>query len=88
LEVCACEQRERENVELKVHLDSRRYGKKVTVVEGFDEDPTRASEVARALKAACAAGGTAKDGRVELQGNHLERVVDSLRKMGFQVRGT
>ena len=63
-----------------------RNGKTVTVV--FDL-PMRADEVATLagkLKAACGSGGTAKDGMVEIQGDHRERVVAFLQRAGHQVK--
>jgi len=38
------------------------------------------------LKASCGSGGTAKDGAIELQGDHRERVVEMLRKAGHDVK--
>ncbi len=61
-------------------------GKPVTVVLGL---PLRADELAALaakLKASCGAGGTSKDGAIELQGDHRERVVDLLRQAGHEVR--
>ena len=84
-EVCACEERERETVSLHVRLETRRYGKQVTIVEGFEGGYVQTERVAKALKSACAAGGTAKEGRVELQGDHAKRAVEILKGMGFQV---
>jgi translation initiation factor 1 len=63
-----------------------RNGKPVTVVLGL---PLRAAElgaVAAKLKAACGSGGTAKDGAVEIQGDHRERVVAWLRQAGHDVK--
>ena len=63
-----------------------RNGKPVTVVIGL---PLRADDLAAfaaKLKAGCGAGGTAKDGAIELQGDHRERVVALLRAAGHEVR--
>src|SRR2546422_11057720 len=50
-------------------MDTRRYGKAVTRIEGF-EDSGALKEMARELKRAMATGGTAKKGWIELQGDH------------------
>jgi translation initiation factor 1 len=63
-----------------------RNGKTLTVV--FDL-PLRASELdalAAKLKAACGTGGTAKDGQVEIQGDHRDRVVAFLQRAGHVVK--
>jgi translation initiation factor 1 len=63
-----------------------RNGKPVTVVLDL---PLRAAELAALaarLKAACGSGGTAKDGAVEIQGDHRERVVAFLQRAGHTVK--
>lgn len=72
--------------QLTVELVTRRYGKPVTVVIGFDEaGPTDLETLASKLKRALATGGSVKDGRIELQGDHLEAVPGLLEQRGFQV---
>jgi translation initiation factor 1 len=38
------------------------------------------------LKAMCGSGGTVKDGMIEVQGDHCERVIDALKAKGFVVK--
>jgi len=57
-----------------------RKGKGVTVVRGLPGDDAALDDLARRLKALCGAGGTLKDGVVEVQGDHRERVVEYLQK--------
>ena len=82
-ELCMCEEIAREQQSVRISTDSRRYGKKVTVIEGIDENDIDIDDLARQLKNRCAAGGTAKDGRIELQGNHKKKVQSVLEEMGF-----
>jgi translation initiation factor 1 len=63
-----------------------RGGKAVTVVRGLGLDPAALTDLAKHLKTACGSGGTAKDGVVEVQGDHVERVIDALRKEGRTVK--
>lgn len=84
-ELCMCEEIAREQQRIKIYSDKRRYGKVVTIVEGIDESDINMDELARNLKTKCAAGGTVKDGRIELQGEHRKKVQMALEKMGFTV---
>ena len=61
-----------------------RGGKTVTMVRGLPaaDLETRAQE----LKRACGAGGTIRDGAVEIQGDHRERLVEKLTSLGYKVK--
>ncbi|MCH7342373.1 translation initiation factor Sui1 [Pelomonas sp. CA6] len=63
-----------------------RKGKAVTVVQGLAMTQAQLTETAKALKAACGSGGTVKDGMIEIQGDHLARVMDWLAKAGHAPR--
>jgi translation initiation factor 1 len=71
--------------ELRVSTDTRRYGKAVTIVSGFDTDTTDVGDVASELKSKLACGGTVEDDEIELQGDHTDRLPDVLRDMGYAV---
>jgi translation initiation factor 1 len=62
-----------------------RGGKTVTVVRGLVLDAVALNETGKQLRAACGAGGTAKDGVIEVQGDHVERVMDWLIQAGHRV---
>jgi translation initiation factor 1 len=66
-----------------VSVESRRYGKAVTVIEGL-EGRGDAPELLKALQRRLATGGTARDGRIELQGDHRRRAVEVLASYGIQ----
>jgi len=83
-ELCMCEEIAREQQTVKISTDSRRYGKVVTIVDGFDSNDIDIDDLARKLKTKCAAGGTAKDGKIELQGEHKKKVQKALEEMGFK----
>jgi translation initiation factor 1 len=61
-----------------------RRGKIVTVVRGLP--PSDLKEVASDLKRLCGSGGAVKDGAVEIQGDHREKVAERLRAQGRQVK--
>ena len=60
----------------------RRYGKKATLVSGFDKSVDLKS-VAKALKEKLACGGTVKENTIELQGDHKKQVRPILLTLGF-----
>ena len=69
---------------VRLHLDRRASGRLVTVVTGLPGTVTAVGGLAKELKAACGAGGTVKDGALELQGDHRERVESVLRARGLK----
>ncbi|WP_115863814.1 translation initiation factor [Halorussus litoreus] len=70
---------------LRVRVDERTYGKAMTIVEGFDESSVDVQSLASDLKSSLATGGTVDEGRIELQGDHRERVRELLEDEGFSV---
>ena len=72
---------------IRVAIDrKRRAGKSVTVASGFALTPESLAKLATVLKKRCGAGGTAKDGEIEIQGEHVDAVAGELRKMGYRVK--
>ena len=63
-----------------VLLDTRgRKGKSVTIVSGLRHNPATMEEIARILKQYCGAGGTVKEGKIEVQGDQRDRVSAKLK---------
>src|SRR3989442_13852436 len=85
-EVCVCQDLETEQTVLRISMDTRRYGKAVTRIEGF-EDSGALKEMARELKRAMATGGTAKKGWIGVQGEHRDEEKAWLAKRGGQRQG-
>lgn len=78
-----CEQLNKEEQFIKIKLEKRRYGKEVTVIEGLSTDELELKKIASELKSRLAAGGTVKNGRIEIQGDHRDKARDLLVKLGF-----
>jgi translation initiation factor 1 len=63
-----------------------RGGKSVTVVRGLALDPVALASLGKQLRTACGSGGTVKDGVIEVQGDHCDRVIEALKKSGHRVK--
>jgi len=63
-----------------------RKGKGVTVLTGIPLTGDALKELAQRLKQRCGAGGTVKDGSVEIQGEHRDFLASELIKLGYQVK--
>lgn len=79
-DLCTCGVIEREVEKIRVLLEKRRFGKQTTIIEGITEDTKK---LASHLKSKLACGGTVKDGRIELQGDHRPKIKDILVKAGY-----
>ena len=72
---------------VKVVLDTQgRKGKSVTVVVGLQHNPATMEDIARVLKQHCGAGGTVKEGKIEIQGDQRERISEKLKTMNYSVK--
>jgi translation initiation factor 1 len=70
-----------------LHRESKGRGRKaVTLVKNLTLTPADMKALAKKLKAACGSGGTVKEGMIEIQGEHREKIVDILRTAGYKVK--
>ena len=63
-----------------------RRGKGVTTIWDLPLKEAELLELAAQLKQKCGSGGTVKDGRIEIQGDHRDRLVEELGKLGYTVK--
>ncbi|MFH1212317.1 MAG: translation initiation factor [Candidatus Woesearchaeota archaeon] len=82
-ELCVCEAIAKESQRIKVYSEKKKFGKLSTVIVGIDPKSINMKEMAKKLKAQLACGGTFKEGRIELQGDHKQKVRGILMKLGF-----
>ena len=70
---------------LRVSRETKgRGGKAVTVVKGAALPPDQLADLGKQLRTACGSGGTVKDGVIEVQGDHCERIMEELEKRGHR----
>jgi translation initiation factor 1 len=82
-DLCACVELEKEQQRIRIRLETRKFGKPTTIVDGIDDKGKDLAELAKKLKNFCACGGTAKNGQVMLQGDHRDKVRQFLLKLGY-----
>ncbi len=63
-----------------------RGGKSVTLVKGLALDSAALETLGKQLRTACGSGGTVKDGVIEVQGDHCERIIEVLKKAGHSAK--
>ena len=71
----------------RIAIEKRKKGKFVTVVRGLSANDNDLPKLLSQLKSQCGAGGTLKDECLEIQGDHRDRIRDSLSEMGYRVKG-
>ncbi len=63
-----------------------RGGKGVSVISGLPLAAEALQELATRLKKLCGAGGAVRDGTIEIQGDHRDRLVAELQKLGYEAK--
>ncbi|HNX74351.1 MAG TPA: translation initiation factor Sui1 [Candidatus Rifleibacterium sp.] len=63
-----------------------RKGSGVTLISGLPGGEEGLKKLAAELKKKCGAGGAIKDGVIEIQGDHRDRLIDELQKLGYKVK--
>jgi translation initiation factor 1 len=71
---------------VKIAIEKRKKGKIVTALRGVSSDGAGITELLSHLKSVCGAGGTSKDGVLEIQGEHADRIREALLQLGYRVQ--
>ena len=82
-DICACEEISRQQQRITVRMETRKWGRPITIIEGIDRKSEDLSRLAQKLKSVCACGGTAKEGQIILQGDQREKAREHLTEIGF-----
>jgi|TARA_Y100000310_G_scaffold231700_1_gene234326 translation initiation factor 1 len=68
---------------IEIKRIKKKFGKISTLIEGINKKEVNIKDLGKKLKSKFACGGTVKDDKIELQGDHAEKVKQELVKMGF-----
>ena len=82
-DLCACGDLDKDSSQIIIRLETRRFKKKGTMIEGLDPKINNLESVAKELKGKYACGGTAKEGYIFLQGDHRDTIKEALVDFGF-----
>jgi translation initiation factor 1 len=61
-------------------------GKTVTIVSGFQVSPETLISLTKTLKNQCGAGGAMKDNTIEIQGDHRQKLLEIVTKLGYKAK--
>lgn len=70
----------------RIGVEKRKRGKVVTVIRGLPEEGNDLPELLTRLKSTCGAGGTLKEGVLEIQGDQHESIRKELSNIGYKVK--
>lgn len=89
--VCHCEQsatpvKKSDGIVRVMRDRKQRGGKTVTVISGIHGEEKTITALAQQLKKLCGSGGTIKDGNIEIQGDHCDKIITKLTALGYKVK--
>ncbi|MEW4488692.1 translation initiation factor [Thalassoglobus sp. JC818] len=70
----------------RIGVEKRKRGKSVTVIRDLIDEADHLPNLLTKLKDAIGVGGTVKDGTIELQGSHIERIKNELQSIGYRTK--
>ena len=82
-DLCVCETIAKKEQQIRIKVEKRKFGKLITTIAGIDEKDIDIKDLAKKLKNKLACGGTAKEGKIELQGDHAQKAKKILVSLGF-----
>ncbi len=81
-DLCVCQEIAKESQKIRIKTETKKYRKKMTVIEGLDPG-INLDDLCKKLKKRMACGGTVKGDRIEVQGNHAAKVKKLLVSLNY-----
>jgi translation initiation factor 1 len=82
-DLCACRELDKEDARIVVRLETRRFSKTGTIIEGINPTQSDLPKMVKELKSTFACRGTVKDGFILRQGDHRDDLKGYLVKIRF-----
>ena len=82
-DLCVCGTISKEQQRIRVHMETRKWKRPVTIIEGVDDKGFDIEDLTKKLKMVCACGGTTKSKQIILQGDHRNKAKYLLSQLGF-----
>ena len=82
-DLCVCEEMSKEQQRIRIRLETRKWRRKWTVIDGIDPKEVSLDNLVTQLKNQCACGGTAKNEQILLMGDHRKTVLGTLIEHGY-----
>jgi len=71
--LCVCEEIAKESQKIIIKTEKRKFGKVYTIIEGVNAKEIDVKELLKKLKNKLSCGGCFKEGKIELQGDHMPK---------------
>ncbi len=86
---CKCQKNAQTNItgdgKIRVGRETKgRKGAGVTIISGLPLNQIELKGLAKKLKQSCGSGGAVKAGLIEIQGEHRDKLISELGKLGYQ----
>jgi len=84
IQACVCEEIAKSEQNIEIKIEKKKFGKISTIVGGLKDVDIK--DIAKKLKEKLACGGTIKNNEIELQGDHRNKIKQTLVEIGFEAQ--
>jgi len=84
-DLCVCGDLDKSSSIISIKKEKRKYNKVMTIIRGLQLRNEEMKKLTSEIKSKCASGGTLKNGEIEIQGDHVDKIYNILKEKGFKV---